>query len=80
MSRLPQKTQNKTERMADVDDNVPAYHIVGQISKPKLVSEKNEDEVDSTLTTEELTDAQTNDLLCQNFKEVLKKNGTITVN
>lgn len=34
MTRLQQKASNNETKIADVDDNFPAYCVVGQTSKP----------------------------------------------
>lgn len=54
--------------------------MVGQISKPNKGLKRSEDEVGPLLTTKKLMEAQANDVLCQNRKEVLRKDETLTVN
>lgn len=45
-----------------------------------MIPEEREGEAGPLPTTQELMEAQTSDMLCQNLKEVLKKDGKITVN
>lgn len=64
----------------DVDDNILAYCIVGQLRKPTTVFEEHEDEARPLLTFIELMEPRASDVLFQNSKEILKKDETATVN
>lgn len=79
MSRPLQKTLKK-KRNSDVDDKIPAYCTFGQISEPNTVFKINEDKVGLLLTAAKLRVAQTNDVPCQNVKEVLRKDRAINSN
>lgn len=80
LSRLPQKTSHKTKEVADVDEDISAYFIFGPICNPNTKSKENKDTVGLLPTTKDLMEEQPNDLLGQNFKEVLRKDRTTIVN
>lgn len=77
MFSLPQKATDKAQNIADIDKNIPAFCSDGQMSKLNIVFKKYEDDVGPSPTTKELIDIQENDVMWQNLKEVLKKNGNI---
>lgn len=58
MSRLTQKATDETDRIADVDDGVTAYCIVGQISQLSMASTESEGGVGLIPTTKK-TDRDT---------------------
>lgn len=68
MSRLPKKISQKEKEIVDVDDDISAYCIVGQISKPGTVFIKNEDEVGPMSTAKELMQARANYMRFQTLK------------
>lgn len=59
-SSRPQEGLYKTIQIANVGNYIPAYRIVGQISKPYTVSGENENEEGSLLTNKEVKRAQQN--------------------
>lgn len=71
---------NNYKTAAVADDDIPAYCIGRRVSKRNAVLEKYEDVVVPLPATKELKVAQPNNVISQNLKEVLKKNGKITVN
>lgn len=79
MYRVPLKAAENEKRNIDVDDEVPRYCIVGQISKPNTVPTENEDDIGSLPVANKMKNARANDVLCQNFKKVLRTDGTVTV-
>lgn len=79
MPGLPQKTSEE-KRNIGVNDDIQTSFFVGQVSKPNSVAEENNWVVDLLFTTKNINYAQSSEALCQNLKEWLKKNGTITVN
>lgn len=68
------------KRIANVDDDIPTYGIVGKISKPNIAFEGSEDKVGPLHTTNELMEAQANNVLCLNLKRVLEKDRSIIIN
>lgn len=66
--RLPQKVTDETKKAADIDDNIPASCIAGNINEPNTVLTECKDKVGPLPTTEELIEAQANNLLCRNLK------------
>lgn len=79
MSRLPQKASDRTKGIAGGEDIIPAFCIVGRISKPNTVCKEGEDEVKPFTSTKEIKKARANDMLFQNLKQVLEREGTITI-
>lgn len=77
---MPQKATDEKKEIADVYDDILAYCIIGQISKSSLVSIGNKDKVGPVPTTKELSKAQTSYMLCENLEELLKEDGTMTIN
>lgn len=73
MSRLPQKAANEAKRIAEFDDDILAYCILGGIIKPNMVLVENDDEVGPLPTTGELIQAQASGVVCQYLMKVLGK-------
>lgn len=80
MSSLPQQATDKAQGIADVNDDIPVYCIVGQGIKPNTILKKYEHKVVPSATTKVLVKAQASELLCQNLKVVRRKDETITAN
>lgn len=64
MSRLLQNASDKTKEVADVDDDIPTYFDLEQISAPNTCSKEKEDGIGQLPTIEKLIEAQTNAMLC----------------
>lgn len=79
MSRREWKALNKEKENGHVDDCVLAYCIKGQLSRSNKISTMNKDGVGPLPTTKNMRDAQAAEVLYQNYKEVLKKDRTVTV-
>lgn len=79
MSRVSQKKLEKEKEETEVDGDNLAYCIVGQTIKPITDFNVYEDTIGPLLTTKEIQDAQANDALYQNIKQVLTKDEIITV-
>lgn len=58
---------------------MPAYYIAGHIDESNTGSLVAENEIGLLLTSMELMNAPENDPLCQKLKELLKKDGSMTV-
>lgn len=77
MSKMP---LGKEKESADVKDNLSTYCFVGRINKPKTGLKKNEEKEEPLPTTKKLMRTQGNDALSSNHKEMLMKDGTISIN
>lgn len=62
-SRLPEKAPGKENEIADVDDNLPTYCIVGPISESNNASKMNKKAVQPLPTTTKIRVAQAHDTL-----------------
>lgn len=80
VSRLLQKATTKTKRIADPNDDIQAYCVVWQRGKLNTIPEEYGDEVGTSASTRKLTEAQADGALSRDLEEVLRKNGTGTVN
>lgn len=74
------KTTNETKRIANIDVDISKICIFEQISNANTVSERSANKVGPLPPRNKLMKAQVNDVFCQILKEVLKEDGTITVN
>lgn len=79
MFRLPQKASNIIKVVADVNDDILAYCVAGQISKLNTGLTKTENQTGPLLTTKEVMKTQVNDVLYLTLKLVLKNDGMLAV-
>lgn len=73
------RNRKKKNGSTDVDDDNPAFRIVGQISKYNIVSNVNEGMVELFSIAIKVRDPKAVNVLRQSLKDVLQKDGTLTV-
>lgn len=61
MSSLPKTIPEKSRRIADADDDTPAYCVVAQVGKTNTVFVGNVDEIGPLNKTKKLMETQAND-------------------
>lgn len=73
MPRLPHNALKKEEKSTIVDDDIPAYCIVGQLCEPYKAPVVLKNRVEQLLVTGVMRNTQASDVLCPNVEDVLKK-------
>lgn len=79
MCGLPQKASEIKIRKTDVDEDVPAIYIVGQISILNTVFDGYKRAISPALTTKEMREAIADDVLCQTLSKEVTKDGMLVV-
>lgn len=80
MARILRTASEEENENADFDDGISTHYSAWQISTFDKASKPNEKAVEPPPIAAKIEEARANIKLWQNLKEILKRDGTITVN